>query len=108
MACFMPTTTHVIAEGAARLFCDHVYKLHGPPKIILSDRDARFTSRFWNALHSTLGTRLATSNPFHSQTDGHMKRVNHIIEDMLQHYVNPMQDVWDEFLAMVEFANNDS
>jgi hypothetical protein len=37
-----------------------------------------------------------------------MKRVNHIIEDMLQHYVNPMQDVWDEFLAMVEFANNDS
>ena len=103
MACFMPTTMHVIVEGTARLFCDHVYKHHSPPKIILSDINARFTSRFWNALHSILGTRLATSTPFHSQTDGQMEQVN-IIKGMSQHYVNPMQDVWDEFLAMVEFA----
>ena len=43
---FMPTTTHVIVKGMARLFRDHVFKLHGLPKVILSDMDARFTSRF--------------------------------------------------------------
>ena len=52
MAHFMPTTTHVTAEGTTRLFCDHVYKHHGLPKVILSDRDARFTSRFWNVAWS--------------------------------------------------------
>ena len=46
MAHFMPTTTHITAEGTARLFRDHVYKLHGLPRVILSDMDARFTSRF--------------------------------------------------------------
>ena len=70
MAHFMPTTTHVTAEGTARLFRDHVYKLHGLPRVILSDRDARFTSRFWDALHGLLGTRLAMSTAFHPQTDG--------------------------------------
>ena len=48
MAHFMPTTTHVTAEEMTRLFCDHVYKIHGLSKVILSDRDARFTSRFWD------------------------------------------------------------
>jgi len=108
MAHFMPTTIHVTAEGTARLFRDHVYKLHGLPRVILSDRDARFTSRFWNALHGLLGTRLAMSTVFHPQTDGQTEQVNRILEDMLRHYVNPVQDDWDEFLAVVEFAYNSS
>ena len=108
MAHFMPTTTHVTAEGTARLFRDHVYKIHGLPKVILSDRDARFTSRFWDALHGLLGTRLAMSTAFHPQTDGQTEWVNRILEDMLRHYVNPVQDDWDEFLALVEFAYNNS
>jgi len=62
---FMPTTTHIIVEGTARLFRDHVYKLNGLPRVILSDRDARFTSRFWDALHGLLGIRLAMSTAFH-------------------------------------------
>jgi hypothetical protein len=44
------------------------------------------------------------STAFHPQTDGQTKRVNRILEDMLRHYVNPVQDEWGELLAMVEFA----
>ena len=108
MAHFMPTTTHVTTEGTARLFRDHVYKIHDLFKVILNNRDIRFTSRFWNALHGLLGTKLAMSTVFHPQTDGQTKRVNRILEDMLWHYINPIQDDWGEFLAVVEFAYNNS
>lgn len=46
MVHFMLTTTHVVVEGTARLFHDHVKKMHGLPKVILSNTDARLTSRF--------------------------------------------------------------
>jgi hypothetical protein len=51
---------------------------------------------------------LAMSTAFHPQTVGQTEWVNRILEDMLRHYVNPMQDDWDEFLAVVEFAYNSS
>ena len=65
MAHFTPTTTHVIAEGTIRLFCDHVYKIHGLPKVILNDKNVRFTSRFWDVLHGLLGTKLVMSTAFY-------------------------------------------
>ena len=102
--CFMPTTTQVIAKGMARLFRDHVFKLHGLSKVILSNTDARFTSKFWNAFYDILGTWLAMSATFRLQTNGHMERINHIIEDMLQPYVNPAQDDQDKFHFVVEFS----
>jgi hypothetical protein len=58
MAHFMPTTTHDTTEGTARLFCDHVYKICGLPKVILSDRDVRFTSKLWDTLHGFLRTNM--------------------------------------------------
>ena len=66
----MPTTTNIIGEGTEILSCDHVNKLHGIPKVILSDMDVRFTSRFWNALHGLLGTRLAIFIALHPPTNG--------------------------------------
>jgi hypothetical protein len=121
MAHFMPTTTHDTTKETARLFCDHVCKIHGLPKVIVSYRDVRFTSKFrircmvfwgqtwsfWDK-HGLLGTKLAMSTTFHPQNNKHAEWVNRILEDMLRHYVNPMQDDWDEFLAMVEFAYNNS
>lgn len=67
MAYFMPIATQVTTKGTARLLCDHMYKLYGLPKVIPSDRDASFTSRFWGALHGILGTGLAMSTAFHPQ-----------------------------------------
>jgi transposase InsO family protein len=76
MVHFVPTKTTATAPETAQLFFDHVFKLHGMPKSIVSDRDAKFTSRFWQTLFKTLGTKLAMSTAFHPQTDGQTERTN--------------------------------
>lgn len=83
------------AEQAADLLLKHVYRLHGMPGSILSDHDPRFTSRFWQALHKGLGTKLLMSTAFHPQTDGSTKRSNQTIEDMLRSYVSTHQIRWE-------------
>ena len=70
MVHLVPTKTTATAPDTAKIFFDHVFKLHGLPKSIVSDRDAKFTSRFWQSLFKTMGTRLAMSTAFHPQTDG--------------------------------------
>lgn len=55
IAACMETCT---AVQAADLFLQHVYRNHGLPESIISDRDARFTSHFWQAVHKALGTQL--------------------------------------------------
>lgn len=108
MAHFIATVTTVTAEETSRLFIDNVFKHHGLPEKLISDRDTRFTSRFWAALCHILGTRQAMSTAFHPQTDGQTERVNRILEDMLRHYVTPTQDDWDMYLSLVEFAYNNA
>ena len=61
-------------------------------KLIINNMDVRFTSRFWNALHGLLRTRLTMSTTFYPEIDRQTKWVNHVIKDMLQHDVNPMQN----------------
>ena len=70
MVHFVPTRTTATAPDTARIFFDHVFKLHGLPQSIISDQDAKFTSCFWKSLFNTLGTKLAMSTAFHPQTDG--------------------------------------
>ena len=79
----MPTLTQVIVEKTTRLFCDHVHKLHGVPKVILSDIDARFINRFWISLHGLMWTRLAMSTAFHPQIDEQMKIIIRVIKEIL-------------------------
>ena len=61
-----------------------IVRLHSVPLSIVSDRDPRFTSRFWKELQSTLVTRLNFSTTFHPQTDGQLKRLIQVLEDMLR------------------------
>ncbi|KAA3473168.1 hypothetical protein EPI10_023570 [Gossypium australe] len=68
--------------GLKREVTDFVVRLHGVPVSIISDRDPRFTSRFWKKLHEALGIRLDFSTTFHPQTDGQSERVIQILEDM--------------------------
>src|SRR5215208_5186083 len=103
---FIPTTTDVTASQVAEIFFNTIFKNHGLPKIIISDRDPKFTSHFWKALFEKLGTKLAMSTSHHPQTDGQTERMNRTMEDMLRAYVNYKQDNWDECLAAAEFAYN--
>lgn len=105
--CF-PTTTTVTAPQLAKLFFDEIVRHHGVPSSIISDRDPRFTSSFWQQLWKQLGTKLAMSTAYHPQTDGQTERANRTIEEMLRAYVNSKQNDWDQHLTAVEIAYNNS
>jgi hypothetical protein len=105
---FQAMHTTATAPEVAKLFFETIFKNHGLPKTIISDRDAKFTSRFWKALFGQLGTKLAMSTAFHPQTDGQTERLNRTMEEMLRIYATYRQDQWDEYLPAAEFAYNNS
>jgi len=73
---FIPTHTMVTAEGTARLFLHQVWKLHGLPKCVISDRGPQFVACFTKELYHLLGIKLASSTAWHPQTDGQTECVN--------------------------------
>ncbi|KAJ9515258.1 hypothetical protein QJQ45_002388 [Haematococcus lacustris] len=92
----------------AKLFFDNVFKLHGMPRTIISDRDTRFQGEFFKGLMKIMQSKQCMSTAFHPQTDGQTERVNKVMEDMLRHYVGAEFNDWDQFLAPIEFAINNS
>ena len=109
----MSRMVHLIATGqsvtatqVAQLYQDKIFALHGLPDDIVSDRDSKFTSAFWNHLQKLLGTHCNLSTAFHPQSDGQTERMNSVVEDMLRHYVRPDQQDWDLFLSLAEFSMN--
>ena len=98
MVHFAPTTKTVIAPLMARIFVDTIYKHHGMPKTIISDRNPRFTSQFWRATWTLLRTTLKVSTTAHPQTDGQTERANRVLAEMLRSYFHPKQDDWEEYL----------
>jgi transposase InsO family protein len=108
MAHLVPSTTDSTAEDTARLFFDEIFRLHGLPASIVSDRDPKFTSAFWQTLFSLTGTKLKMSTAYHPQTDGQTERLNRTMEEMLRAYVAYDMRNWDFLLPAVEFAYNSS
>lgn len=104
----IPTTSSVDAEGAARLYVDHVFSAHGLSKSIVSDRDPRFTSAFFKEVFALLEVKLQLSTANHPQTDGMTERMNRVIEECLRTFVNHRQTNWDQFLPLCQFAINNS
>ncbi|KAG3153259.1 hypothetical protein PC128_g22611 [Phytophthora cactorum] len=95
-------------EGTASLFLDRDFRQHGLPEAIVSDRDPRFTAKFWKSLFQVLGTRFDMSTADHPQTDGQTKRVNRVVEDNLQSVCAEAPRRWSEVLPLVEFALNNA
>ena len=92
----------------AELYIKEIVRLHGIPISTISDRDTRFTSRFWGKLQEALGTRLNFSTAFHPQMDGQSERVIQVLEDMLRSCVIGYEGSWDRHISLVEFVYNNS
>ncbi|KAE8734320.1 hypothetical protein F3Y22_tig00000773pilonHSYRG00160 [Hibiscus syriacus] len=103
---FIPASKVCPAEEAARLFLKHVVKYWGVPKTIISDRDTRFTGRFWKELFKLMGSSLNFSTSVHPQTDGQTERVNALVETYLRHYVSATQRDWPKLLDIAQFSYN--
>src|SRR3978361_4553 len=102
----VPCHTTVDARDLADLFLQNVFRLHGLPLTITSDRGPQFASAFWHRLCARLGIQPRLSTAFHPQTDGQTERINAIMEQYLRAHVNYLQDDWAEWLPFAEFAVN--
>ncbi|KAK3020691.1 LOW QUALITY PROTEIN: hypothetical protein RJ639_045597 [Escallonia herrerae] len=103
---FVASPADCTVEEAARLFLKNVVKYWGLPKVIVSDRDPRFTGKFWTELFKLLGSELHFSTSFHPQIDGQTERVNALLECYLRHFVNANQTDWARLLDMAQFSYN--
>lgn len=105
---YAPTKKTVDAPGLAAIFLDTVYKHHGLPEVLISDRDSKFTGKFWQSLFKMCGTKLSMSTAYHPQTDGQTERANRTLVEALRSFVNTKHDDWDKHLPAIEFAYNNS
>jgi transposase InsO family protein len=92
----------------AEIYIDQIVRLHGIPSSIVSDRDPRFTSMFWESLQVALGTKLRMSSAYHPQTDGQMERTIQSLEDLFRACVLEQGFSWVECLPLIEFTYNNS
>ena len=108
MAHFIPFRCLPTASIAADSFINNIFRLHGFPDSIISDRGSQFTSEFWNRLCSLLDIKHSLSTANHPQTDGQTERVNSILEQYLRCFINEKQNNWFDLLSFAEFAYNNT
>lgn len=108
MTRFAPLKTEAAAVDIAQTFVDNVWRSHGMPLQITTDRGTEFTNAFSKSLCEIIGTQHTKSTSYHPQTDGQTERMNKVLEDMMRHYITPKMDTWDVMLPVLEFAINNS
>jgi hypothetical protein len=101
--------SHLFKDNkVATAFMDTIQKLHGSPKIVVSDRDPIFTGHFWKKLFSCLGTQLAHNSSYHPQCYGKTKIVKKCLEGYLRFFVSDKQTQWFKWLPLAEWWYNTS
>src|SRR5882672_149473 len=105
---FIPTFRDIDAEDLAHIFLSQVFVKHGTPTDIVSDHGNHFISHFWRSLCQLLSIKANLSMAYHPETNRKTKRVNQILEQYLQIYINYQQDNWVDFLPLAEFAYNNT
>ena len=90
------------------IFMREFFRLLRIPKIVITDRDAKFTSNFWTSLFTGMDTKLSFSTTYHTQTYGQTEWANQILEDMLRMYVMNQPGKWEYYIHLVEFAYNNN
>ncbi|MCO5573423.1 hypothetical protein L7F22_027194 [Adiantum nelumboides] len=105
---FIPIKKKIKLDQMTRLFMSNIFKYHGMPQSIVSDRDPRMTSLFWRGLFENMGTTLKFSSSFHPQTDGQSEEANSTVLDLLKCYVSEHKGKWEQYLPLVEYAYNNT
>ena len=105
---FIPCENEITAPHLASLFLQHIYRIHGLPTDIVSDRGSLFTSKFWKSFVKLLDIQPNFSTAFHPQSDGQTEIVNATLEQYLRIYCNYQQDDWEFHLPLAEVAYNNS
>jgi len=106
MVHLIPTKINYRARQIAEIFYDTIYKLHGLPERIISDRDKIFTSIFWKNLHKLMRVDLKLSSTYHPQTDGATERANRTMVQMIRQAIGENDTKWVERLPAIEWAMN--
>ena len=106
MVHLIPSHVNYNATQLAELVFENIYKIHGLPQNIISDRDVLFTSTFWSRLHRLIGTKLLLSSAYHPQSDGSTEWANWTVTQMLWQCINLDQKDWVSKLPAIEFAIN--
>ncbi|CDO74640.1 hypothetical protein BN946_scf184822.g3 [Trametes cinnabarina] len=106
MVHLVPSRTTYKARDVAELVFSEIYKHHGLPKAIVSDRDVLFTSAFWTHLHKLIGIELRMSSAYHPESDGSTERANRTVSQMLRQCIGAGQRDWVSKLPAIEFAIN--
>ncbi|GJW81473.1 putative reverse transcriptase domain-containing protein [Tanacetum coccineum] len=105
---FLPAKENDSMEKLTRQYLKEVVSRHGVPVSIISDRDGRFVSQFWQSLQEAFGTQLDMSTAYHPETDGQSERTIQTLEDMLRACVTDFGKGWDRHLPLIEFSYNNS
>jgi hypothetical protein len=108
MVHLIPINTKTTATQLSSIYMREVVRLHGLPSSIVSNRDPKFTSKWWCELHRIMGTKLLMSMLFHLQTDGITERANRSIGQIFRAVIDPDQRDWVEKSPLIEFAINSS
>jgi transposase InsO family protein len=105
---FILVKTTYSSAKPAELYMSRIVCLHGVPKKIVSDRGSQFTSKFWERLHESVGTKLNFSSTYHLHIDGQMEGTNQILEDILRACALKYGKSRDKSLPYTEFSYNNS
>lgn len=105
---FVPCVEEMSAPDLAWLFIDRIFRYHGLPDSIVSDRGSLFVSNFWKALASRLDMTTRHSTAYHPRTDGLTERTNQTLETYLRAYCSYQQDDWVDYLPLAEFVFNNT
>ncbi|GJZ74906.1 putative reverse transcriptase domain-containing protein [Tanacetum coccineum] len=105
---FLPAKENDSMEKLTRQYVKEVVSRHGVPVSIISDRDGRFVSQFWQSLQEAFGTQLDMSTAYHPEIDGQSERTIQTLEDMLRACVIDFGKGWDRHLPLIEFSYNNS
>jgi len=96
MAYFIATMEKTSAEELAKLFQDHIWKLHRLPESIILDRGVQFVAEMMRELNNLLGIQMKLSMAYYSQTDGQIERINQELEQYLRVFIDHRQEQWPD------------